>query len=82
VIELMPPAVKTTLAADLPEGGLISLITTEVLIAKSFAALKAGKLEIRPGQANLLKLMSRLVPEFMNRQLWKASKQLVPVGAK
>lgn len=82
VIELMPPAVKTSLSADLPEGGLVALITTDELIAKTMVALKAGKHEIRPGQANLLKLMSRLVPEFINRQLWNASKSLVPSGTK
>lgn len=78
VIELMPPAVKTDLSADLPEGGLVALITPDDLIKKTFAAFKAGKLEIRPGQANLLALMRRLAPGFMNRQLWKASKKLVP----
>ena len=29
VIELMPPAVKTDMTADLPEGDGITLITTE-----------------------------------------------------
>jgi uncharacterized oxidoreductase len=81
VIELMPPAVKTALSADLPEGGLVALITTDELIKQSFAAFKAGKLEIRPGQANQLALLRRLVPGFINRQLWKASKKLVPVTA-
>src|SRR5438876_8042585 len=80
VIELMPPAVTTALSADLPEGGLVALITTDKLLKQTFAALKKGKLEIRPGQANLLALMRRLVPGFMNRQLWKASKKLVPVA--
>jgi uncharacterized oxidoreductase len=80
VIELMPPAVKTALSADLPEGGLVSLITTDELSKETFAAFKKGKLEIRPGQANLLGLMRRLAPGFMNRQLWNASKKLVPVG--
>jgi uncharacterized oxidoreductase len=80
VIELMPPAVKTALSADLPEGGLVSLITTDELLKETFAAFKKGKLEIRPGQANLLGLMRRLAPGFMNRQLWNASKKLVPVG--
>jgi len=80
VIELMPPAVKTALTADLPEGDGVTLITTDELIKQSFAALKAGKVEIRPGQANLLALMRRLAPNFINRQLWKASKKLVPVG--
>lgn len=41
VIELMPPAVKTDLTADLPEGSL-KLITTDELVRESFAALKAG----------------------------------------
>lgn len=80
VIELMPPGVKTAMTADLPEGGGVKLITTDELIRQSFAAFKAGKLEIRPGQANLLALMRRLAPGFINRQLWKASKNLVPVG--
>ena len=80
VIELMPPAVKTDLTADLPEGSL-NLITTDELVKQSFTALKAGALEIRPGQAKLLSLMRRLAPEFINGRLWKASKKLVPAGA-
>jgi len=35
VIELMPPAVKTALSADLPEGGLVSLITVDELLEKT-----------------------------------------------
>src|SRR5437879_3733910 len=81
VIELMPPAVKTALSADLPEGGLVALMTTDELIKQTFAAFRAGKPEIRPGQANLLALMRRLAPGFMNGQLWKASKKLAPVAA-
>jgi uncharacterized oxidoreductase len=80
VIELMPPAVKTALSADLPEGGLLNLITTEELVKQSFASLEAGDLEIRPGQSKILALMRRLAPDFINGQLWKASKTLVPVG--
>jgi len=79
VIELMPPAVRTDLSADLPEGSL-KLITTDELVKESFAALKAGVIEVRPGQAKLLALMRRLAPDFINGQLWKASKKLVPVG--
>jgi uncharacterized oxidoreductase len=79
VIELMPPAVKTDLAADLTEGDVVTVITTEELVKQSFASLKAGVLEIRPGQANLLAFMRRLAPGFINRHLWKASKKLIPV---
>ncbi|MEO7649573.1 MAG: SDR family NAD(P)-dependent oxidoreductase [Bryobacteraceae bacterium] len=80
VIELMPPAVKTDLTVDLPEGDGITLITTDELVKQSFASLKAGALEIRPGQTKQLALMRRLAPDFINRQLWKSSKKLVPVG--
>jgi uncharacterized oxidoreductase len=79
VIELMPPAVKTDLAADMTEGDVVTVITTEELVKQSFASLSAGALEIRPGQAKLLAFMRRLAPDFINRQLWKASKKLVPV---
>ena len=79
VIELMPPAVKTDLTADLPEGSL-KLITTDELVKQSFSALKAGTQEIRPGQAKQLAFLRRLAPDFINGQLWKASKKLVPIG--
>jgi len=79
VIELMPPAVKTDLTGDLPEGDGITLMTTDELVKESFASFKAGALEIRPGQAKQLALMRRLAPDFINGQLWKASKKLVPV---
>jgi uncharacterized oxidoreductase len=80
VIELMPPAVKTDLTADLPEGDGISLITTGELVKQSFASLKSGALEIRPGQAKQLAFMRRLAPNFINGQLWKSSKKLVPIA--
>ena len=79
VIELMPPAVKTDLVADIAEGDGITLMTTGELVKQSFASFKAGALEIRPGQAKQLALMRRLAPDFINGQLWKASKKLVPV---
>ena len=80
VIELMPPAVKTDLAADLAEGDVFTLMTTDALVKQSFASLKAGTLEIRPGQAKQLALLRRLAPGFINGRLWKASKKLVPVA--
>src|SRR5690349_375084 len=81
VIELMPPAVKTDLAAEITESDGVTVITTDELVKQSFAALKTGAVEIRPGQAKQLAFMRRLAPNFINRQLWKASKKLVPVGA-
>ncbi len=82
VIELMPPAVKTDLTGDLPEGNGVTLMTTDELVKQSFASFKAGALEIRPGQAKQLALMRRLAPDFINGKLWKASKKLVPARAR
>ena len=79
VIELMPPAVRTDMTSEFDEAG-ISTITTDELVKQTFAALAAGKREIRPGQANQVAFMRRLAPEFINRQLWKSSKALVPAG--
>lgn len=81
VIELMPPAVKTDLTAGLSEGDGITLISTDELVKQSFAALKSGSLEIRPGQAKQLSFMSRVAPGFINGQLWKSSKKFVPTGS-
>ena len=80
VIELMPPAVQTNMTSEFDEAG-ISTITTDELVKQTIAALRAGKQEIRPGQSNLLALMRRLAPSFINRQLWKASKALMPAVA-
>jgi uncharacterized oxidoreductase len=79
VIELMPPAVKTDMTTELAEGGG-TVISTDELVKQSFALLKAGTLEIRPGQSKQLALMRRLAPNFINRQLWNLSKKLVPAS--
>ena len=80
VIDLMPPTVRTEMTSEFDEASIKS-ITTDELVKQTVAALRAGKQEIRPGQSNLLALMRRLAPNFINRQLWKASKALVPVAA-
>jgi uncharacterized oxidoreductase len=80
VIELMPPAVETDMTSEFDEAGL-STITTDELVRQTLAALRAGKSEIRPGQSNQLAFMRRVAPSFIGRQLWKASKALVPAAA-
>jgi uncharacterized oxidoreductase len=81
VIEIMPPAVKTDMTADLAQGDGITLINVAELVKLSFASLKAGAVEILPGQSKQLAFMRRLAPNFINGQLWKASRNLVPAGA-
>lgn len=78
IIEIMPPAVKTDMTADLTEGDGITLITKDELVNSSFASLRTGALEIHPGQSKQLALMRRVAPNFINRQLWNVSKAYVP----
>jgi uncharacterized oxidoreductase len=78
VIELMPPAVHTALTADMPDDGDFKIMTTEELTKETFKGLRAGRLEIRPGQANQLYWMSRIAPGFINAQLEKGAKAMVP----
>lgn len=80
VIELMPPTVKTDLAAMPPEG--VKIITTDELVEMTWKALGKGTLEIRPGQANGLRFMSRFAPGFIQKQLTKGSKAIIPKTAR
>ncbi len=79
VIELMPPAVKTDLAAY-PDSPSFEVISTERLMDATMKALGKGALEIRPGGANSLRFMSRVAPAFMQDQLEKGSRGLIPAG--
>ena len=42
-----------------------------VFAQKAIAGIEAGKLEIRPGLADVLKVMSRMAPGFMLSQMGK-----------
>jgi uncharacterized oxidoreductase len=80
VIDLMPPAVGTDMTSEFDEAGM-STMTQEDLVKQSFAGLRAGKLEIRPGQSNQLAFMRRIAPGFIGRQLWKATRPLLANAA-
>ncbi len=76
VVELLPPVVDTKLAkeADLKDDNLKPMPTEELaeLFWKDFTN---GKEEITPGLSKQLKLMSRLAPRFIFKQL---NKQPIP----
>ncbi len=78
VIELMPPAVHTELTADMPDDGDFKVLTTDEPMEGTFKGLHGGGLEIRPGQANQLYRMSRIAPGFINAQLERGAKSMVP----
>ena len=74
VVELIPPGVETPLFRNdeftkemkVPKG-----MDANVFARKAVAGIEAGKLEIRPGLANVLKIMSRMAPGFMLNQMGK-----------
>lgn len=72
VFELIPPAAKTPLndkfANDVDTK---SLMDTSKLVAIAIKGLEKDKLEIYPGLANVLRIMSRLAPAFFLKQLSK-----------
>src|SRR5207248_804630 len=60
----------------------LAALTSEVDINLSGVIRMTSALsDIRPGQSNQLAFMRRLAPNFINRQLWKASRVLVPAPA-
>jgi uncharacterized oxidoreductase len=71
VVELAPPGVETPLFrgefAEETKGQ--KAMDPAVLALRAIAGIEAGKVEIRPGLANLLKIMSRLAPQFMLNRL-------------
>ena len=76
VIELAPPGVETPLFrgefAEEMRGQ--KAMSVQVLAKRAIAGIEAGKLEIRPGLANVLKAMSRVAPGFMLKQMANMAK--------
>jgi uncharacterized oxidoreductase len=72
-VELAPPGTETPLlrgefAREMQgQKGM----DVAVLVERAIAGIEAGSAEIRPGLAGVLKVMSRLAPEFMLKQLTK-----------
>lgn len=77
VVELLPPVVDTPLAhgADIAEDDNLKPMPPEKLADIFWRDFTNGKEEITPGISKQLKLMSRLAPNFIFKQL---NKQAVP----
>ena len=76
VIELAPPGVETPLFRGefAEEMKNQKGMDVKVLARHAIAGIEAGKVEIRPGLANVLKVASRVAPNFMFKQLSNMSK--------
>ena len=73
VFEVAPPATETELLSNMDAEDMkdVSIMTVDAMVTAAIKGLSVDRLEIRPGQANSLKFMSRVAPEFILKQLSK-----------
>lgn len=76
VVELAPPGTETPLLRGEFEREMKGqkAMAVTVLVDKALAGIERGKTEIRPGLANVLKVMSRVAPNLMFSQLTRMSR--------
>ena len=74
IFELAPPAIETPLINefDASEQENMGLMNVTKLVKIALEGIKHDKEEIRPGQSNLLKMVSRISPNFALNMLNKA----------
>jgi uncharacterized oxidoreductase len=73
VFELAPPATQTELLGDFDSQDMkdITVMKVEDMVAAAIKGIESDRFEIRPGQSNQLKMMSRIAPDFILKQLSK-----------
>jgi uncharacterized oxidoreductase len=73
VFELAPPATQTELLGDFNSDDMkgISIMKVSEMVRAAIKGLTEDRFEIRPGQSNQLKFMSRLAPQFILDQMSK-----------
>jgi uncharacterized oxidoreductase len=73
VFELAPPATETALFdVKSPEMEGVAIMKADELVRQFLKGFEKDELQIRPGQANSLKFMNRVAPEFILAQLSKS----------
>ena len=75
VVELAPPGTETPLFRGEFEREVKGekAMDPKELVRRAIVGIERGKLEIRPGVANALRIMSRVAPGFMLKQMTKLS---------
>jgi uncharacterized oxidoreductase len=80
VFELAPPGTETPLFrgdfSDHDVGGLKPM-SVETLVSRAIAGIEKDTPEIRPGLSNVLKIMSRVAPNFIFKQLSRSLDQML-----
>jgi len=84
VFELAPPMTRTPLlAADFHLADIPAMHAMDVraMVRQAMDGLRRDRLEIRPGRSNLLKLMSRIAPQFVLNRLSKPAEKVLAGSA-
>lgn len=73
VFELAPPATQTELLGEFDPEDMkgISIMALDKMVDAAISGMKSDSYEIRPGQSNQLKIMSRVAPQFILNQMSK-----------
>jgi uncharacterized oxidoreductase len=71
VFDLAPPATQTELLDDFDAGDMkgVSIMKVEDMVQVAVKGMQTNRFEIRPGQTNQLKIMSRVAPGFILKQM-------------
>ena len=71
VFDLAPPATQTELLGDFNFEDMkgVSIMKVEDMVKVAVKGMQTDRFEIRPGQANQLKIMSRVAPGFILKQM-------------
>src|SRR5260370_790798 len=71
VFDLAPPATQTELLDDFDVEDMkgASIMKVEDMVKVAVKGMQTDRFEIRPGQANQLKMMNRLAPGFILKQM-------------
>ncbi len=79
VFELAPPATQTELLGHFSSEDLkgTSVMTVEDMVKVAVRGMQSDQLEIRPGQANQLKIMSRVAPGFILKQMSRSVDEML-----
>ncbi len=79
VFELAPPATETELLGDFNSEDMkgVTIMKVDKMVECAVKGMQNDQLEIRPGQSNQLKFMSRMAPQFILSQLSKSTDRML-----
>ncbi len=79
VFEVAPPATQTELLGDFDPIDMkgVSIMKADEMVKISINGMSNDNYEIRPGQSNQLRLMSRIAPNFILKQMSKPALRML-----